>query len=278
MSTDVARLHDRDDEPAGLDPVVDELYLRLKSLDENCLRSLQEGLTAMLEGDNTYRAQPVTEPLAATTDDPHVRGLVDLFNSMLSRSQAALVAYEDLRRQHERLLGTHSVLFALADALKSLDDHCLTDLDVGLQAVVEGDLTRDAAPCTRPLRPGPDERLGELGETFNRMLARSRTALHSYNTMREDLRVSLGDQSCLDELRQRLTSLYRHCLRDLDEGLEAVATGTGLTRSVMAVTKPIESEDDRDLGELAEVFNRMLARAQSSLAHYDELRRRDQPF
>jgi methyl-accepting chemotaxis protein len=194
---------------------------------------------------------------------------------MLVRSQATLVAYEEVRGHLAHALGDQSCLDELSESLRSLERHCLTDLDIGLQAVVDGDLTRGAQPVTRPLKAPPDARLGELGEIFNTMLARSRTALYSYNSMREDLRVSLGDRSCLEELRQRLTSLYRHCLRDLDEGLEAVASGTDITREVMAVTPPITAEDERDLGELAEVFNRMLARAQSSLGHYDELRRRE---
>lgn len=281
MSTETAHLHEVDAHPGddaatpGYDPIIGEIHERLRSLEDNCLRALQEGLEAARDGDLTVTASPVTEPLATPADDPQIRALVDTFNSLLVRSQATLVAYEALRRNLAHALGDQSCLDELSVGLKSLERHCLTDLDVGLQAVVNGDLTRAAQPVTRPLKAPPDARLGDLGETFNTMLARSRTALYSYNSMREDLRVSLGDRSCLEELRQSLTSLHRHCLRDLDEGLEAVATGTDITREVMAVTSPISADDERDLGELAEIFNRMLARAQSSLAHYDELRRRE---
>jgi hypothetical protein len=260
---------------AGTDPVLVELRDRLHSLDAVCLTGLQEGLNAMVAGDNTYVAEPRTEPIFADSDDPDVRSLVDLFNSMLQRSQEALVAYEQLRRKLADALGEESCLDELRERLHSLEEHCLTDLDEGLQAVVDGDLTRPARPVTKPLMPPPDRRLGELGETFNLMLARSRTALLSYDTMRDDLRSTLGDRSCLHELRAKLYSLHRHCLRDLDEGLDAVASGTTLTREVAPVTTPLLPETEgQDIGELAEVFNRMLARTQSTLAHYDQLRTR----
>ncbi len=259
------------------DPVVAELRDRLHSLDSVCLTGLQQGLAAMLAGDNTYTAEPRTEPIFADSDDPDIRSLVDLFNSMLQRSQEALAAYEQLRLKLVEALGETSCLDSLSERLRSLEEHCLTDLDVGLQAVVDGDLTRPARPVTKPLVPAPDERLGELGETFNRMLARSRTALLSYDTMRDDLRSTLGDRSCLHELRAKLYSLHRHCLRDLDEGLDAVASGTTLTREVLPVTTPLlPAMAGEDVGELAEVFNRMLARTQSTLAHYDVLRAKAQ--
>ncbi|PTL55694.1 hypothetical protein [Paraconexibacter algicola] len=257
----------------GFDETLDELQHRLRSLDEHCLTSLEQGLGAMVAGDFTVTAAPVTEPIHTHSDNPQIRGLIDLFNAMLARSQATLVAYEQLRQDLAEALGDLSCLPELYVRLSSLEEHCLTDLDEGLQAMVDGDLTRAAAPVTRPLIPEPDQRLGQLGELFNLMLARSRTALHSYDTMREELRVALGDRSCLDELRASLASLHRHCLRDLDEGLEAVATGTSLTRRAVPATKPLEPAEGGDLGELGEVFNRMLARTQSSLAHYDELRR-----
>lgn len=255
------------------DPVIEQLRERLRSLDNTCLAGLQEGLARMLEGDNTFSAQPGTEPIYADSADPHVRALVDIFNSMLQRSQEALAAYETLRVRLADALGDVSCLPELTDRLHSLEENCLADLDEGLQAVVEGDLTRAAQPITKPLRAQPDTRLGELGTSFNRMLARSRTALHSYDTMREDLRNSLGDRSCLEELRAKLYSLHRHCLRDLDEGLAAAVSGTTLTRQIAPVTSPlVPLEPDADIGEIAEVFNRMLARTQTTLTHYDELR------
>lgn len=254
-----------------MDPVLQELHQRMRSLDEHCLTGLEQGLKAMLDGDFTQPATPRTAPLDVASGDPQVRALVDLFNAMLLRSQAAVAAYEALRADLAAVLGDRSCLPELRVALHSLDSHCLTDLDVGLQAMADGDLTHAAQPVTKPLQSLPGDELGELGEVFNDMLARSRTALRSYDTVREDLRLALGDQSCLDELRGRLQSLNRHCLRDLEEGLEALAEGTTITRQVAPVTPPIEITEG-DPGELAGTFNRMLRRAQASVRHFEVVR------
>lgn len=248
--------------------LIQELAARLRSLDANCLDGLQRGLAAMAGGDFSVQADPVTEPIVSDSDDADLRALVDLFNAMLHRSQAALEAYEDLRADLSTRFGERSCLPQLEQALHSLNNHCLSDLDTGLQAMADGDLTRSAAPVTRPLRPAPGEPLGSLGELFNEMLARSRTALRSYEAVREDLRVALGDRSCLDELRSGLQSLQRHCLRDIEEALEAHVHGTTLTRSIGPVTQPIAADvDPSSRGDLAALFDRALARARTSVEH-----------
>lgn len=245
--------------------VMQELHERLRSLDANCLSGLESGLRAMTEGDFTLRAQPVTAPIELAADDPCERALVDLFNLMLQRSQAALRAYETLRVELARALGDHSCLPELIEALQSLNDHCLSDLDRGLQGMADGDLTRRASPVTKPLVAAPEDDLGQLGDMFNQMLARSRTALRSYDAVREDLRLALGDQSCLDELRTGLQSLQRHCLRDLEEALEAAVEGTDLTRPIAPATEPIVCAPGAEPGELAGIFNRALARARRAV-------------
>jgi hypothetical protein len=253
-------------------PLLAELRARLEQLDEHGLAGLERGLEAAADGDYTFAVRPALEPLGPSPQDPELRALIDLFNAMLERTQATAVAYESLRRQLASALGDHSCLPDLMQALDSLRDHCLTDLDVGLSAMADGDLTRRAEPVTMPLRAEAGHELGYLGEVFNDMLARSRTALRSYEAVREDLRESLGDRSCLAALRDRLHSLQRHCLRDLEEGLEAHAEGTALTRPIGPITRPLEAEGDAFAGDLAAVFNRALRRAHRSVEHLARLR------
>ncbi len=258
-----------------MDAVIAQLHERLRSLDEHCLTNLEQGLVAMRDGDFTVPARLVTEPLLEEIDDPQVRALADLFNAMLGRAQNALGAYEELRTDLAAALGDRSCLPELEQRLAALDRHCLSGLDHGLQRMAEGDLTFEAKPVTRPLVAAPGDDLGSVGKLFNEMLAKSRTALRSYDTIREDLRCTLGDRSCLDALRDRLQSLHRHCLRDLEEGLEALAEGTALTRQVAPVTTPLEAEGD--LGDLGTMFNRALRRAQASTLHFERIRRRTGP-
>jgi methyl-accepting chemotaxis protein len=254
------------------DPMVDgaeldELHERLKALEEFALGGLEHALRAMADGDFTRRVVELPEPVLTDSGDARVRALVDLFNAMLQRTRSAFEAQEQLRGDLARALGDRSCLVELQAALISLDEHCLTDLDRGLHAMADGDLTLRAQPVTKPLRPLPGDSLGGLGEVFNDMLARSRTALRSYDALREDLRVLLGDRSCLDDVKVRLQSLQRHCLRDLEEALEAAAEGTTLTRKIAPATLPIEVEPGAEPGELAGTFNRALARARAGVEH-----------
>lgn len=253
---------------AAVDPTgLGELAAKLRAIDGGPVALLERGLQAMADGDFTVSVDAHADPIELSGADAHTRELIDLLNVMLQRTHAALSAYEALRRELAVSLGDRSCLPELLAALNSLNDHCLTDLDGGLQAIADGDLTHDAHPVTRPLRARSGDALGTLGDVFNDMLARSRTALRSYDAVREDLRVALGDSSCLDDLRQGLQSLQRHCLRDLEEGLEALAEDTTLTRTIAPSTSPIITTPGAQPGELAALFNRALLRAQASVRH-----------
>ncbi|HEY8584900.1 MAG TPA: methyl-accepting chemotaxis protein [Capillimicrobium sp.] len=170
------------------------LKARLQSLDGNCLTDLGTGLDAMRRGDLTVAVQPVTAPiteLRAKSDD--VNDLIELFNSMLAKAQAALESYNEVREGLRSALGDQSSLNDLSQRLTSLSDHCLVALGEGLAAITEGDLTFDARPVTEPLEAAPGAQLGQLGDTFNTMLARAQGGLGSYNAMRGQLADMLGE-------------------------------------------------------------------------------------
>ncbi|RKQ86112.1 methyl-accepting chemotaxis protein [Solirubrobacter pauli] len=174
------------------DPVMLELTHRLTSLHDHCLTNLVAELDAMRAGDLTVEVTPVTTPIVAASDQPAVQALVDLFNSMLGKAQAALEGYNDVRETQRRALGDHSVLGGLETRLVSLSDNCLVGLGEGLAAVAEGDLTVDANPVTTPLEARPGESIGELGEVFNQMLARAQGGISAYNAMRVRLNDKVG--------------------------------------------------------------------------------------
>ena len=162
----------------------------------------------------------------------------------------------------------------LRDRLHSLHDHCLTDLADGLGALNRGDLTVAVQPATPPIQmTSEDPTVQELVDVFNAMLAKTQIALEGYNEMRETLREALGDHSCLDELRDRLSSLSDNCLTGLSTGLAAVAEGD-LTIDAQPVTMPLLAAQGAEVGVLAELFNTMLGKAQFSLASYNAMRDR----
>ena len=165
-------------------------------------------------------------------------------------------------------------LLELKGRLRSLHDNCLTDLGAGLEAMTRGDLTVAVSPRTRPIESQVDNPdVTELIGLFNSMLDKAQAALVSYNTMREDLRRHLGDQSSLDDLQVKLTSLSDNCLTGLGTGLAAVAEGD-LTVDAYPVTTPIAAQPGQRIGELGDLFNTMLGQAQDGLQSYNAMRAR----
>jgi methyl-accepting chemotaxis protein len=88
----------------------------------------------------------------------------------------------------------------LAAGMTSLDEHCLSDLSAGLDAVAAGDLTRAAAAVTAPVPVTSTDEIGRLSETFNTMLAKAQQSIEGYGAMRAQLsgvldKVSTGARS-----------------------------------------------------------------------------------
>ena len=175
---------------------------------------------------------------------------------------------------------THATPFADASSqelkacLRSMHDHCLTELARALDAMREGDLTVTVTPVTRAIDPGgiaEDQR--ELVELFNSMLGKALAAIASYNAVREQLARALGGHSSIKPLQERLTSLSDNCLTGLADGLAAAAEGD-LTVDAHTGTQPLTAEPGEQLGHLGETFNDMLNKAQRGLAGYNAMRAR----
>ena len=160
----------------------------------------------------------------------------------------------------------------LIERLESLDGHCLTNLVHGIEAAVAGDLTVEVLAATERIERTPDDEMtARLVNVFNSMLANAQRALVGYEELRVQLRTALGDSSSLAPLQERLNSLSDHCLAGLGDGLRAAAHGD-LTIDARAVTTPLEVSSRSQLGQLGEVFNRMLSQAQGGISSYNSMR------
>jgi methyl-accepting chemotaxis protein len=160
----------------------------------------------------------------------------------------------------------------LKSRLRSLHDNCLTNLVAGLDAMRDGDLTVRVDPVTSPITlTAADPETAELVALFNSMLDKAQAALEGYNAVREELRRALGDHSSLAPLEERLSSLSDHCLVSLGEGLTAMSEGD-LSIDVQPRTTPLTAASGGSLGQLGEVFNVMLGRAQGGLEAYNTTR------
>jgi methyl-accepting chemotaxis protein len=171
------------------------------------------------------------------------------------------------------LLKSHDpALDELRDRLHSLDANCLTNLQNGLAAVAAGELTSSVKPVTTPITiAARSAEVQELITIFNAMLDKAQAALESYEQMREEMRRTLGDHSCLAQLEPRLESLDQNCLSNLGAGLEAMTTGD-LTVDVKPVTHFLAARPGDELGTLGTIFNSMLSKAQGGLELYNMTR------
>ena len=170
-----------------------QINSRLQSLHDNCLTDLVAGLQAMRAGDLTVRIDPAVAPVVAVADDPQLDRQVELVNSMLAKTQAALVEYDAVREQLRGALGDQSCLGELEQRLSGLDAHCLTGLGQGLAAVAKGDLTVDVEPVTEPVGPGRSTASGRLAARFDSMLDKAQAGVESYNTMRAQVAALIRD-------------------------------------------------------------------------------------
>ena len=88
-----------------------------------------------------------------------------------------------------------SSINAVLRRLRGLDEHDLTDLSGGLQAIAAGDLTVVAEPTTAPIDHHTRDELGEMTQTFNHMLVKTRESFTAYSAMRDQLIAMLGQIS-----------------------------------------------------------------------------------
>jgi methyl-accepting chemotaxis protein len=169
--------------------------------------------------------------------------------------------------------GDDPVLAQLADRLANLEVNCLAGLDEGLNSVLTGDNTHSVVPSTRPIDAvSEDPAVQALAEAFNRVLGRTQNSLMSYNELREQQRHALGERSVFDGLVSRLHSLHDNCLTNLEASVRAANQGD-LTVAVVSLTTRID-DSQGSIGELGELFNSMLAKAQATIESYEQLRAR----
>lgn len=222
------------------DPALVAVRDRLESLDQHCLTDLEGGLRAMAEGDLTREVRAVTEPIELVPDDPFVSELVGLFDRMLTRVQASLASYEALRADLRRVLGDESCLAGLEVRLQSLSDNCLVSLGEGLDAMADGDLTREATPVTEPLPRRDGVEPGVLAEVFNEMLARAQGGLGAYNTTRQRVAAMIGEISGNSDTVARAANEMSRTSQETGAAIEQIAAAmsevaVGATRQVQLV-------------------------------------------
>jgi len=166
--------------------------------------------------------------------------------------------YANVRRAVRRTLG----------ALRSLRDDDVAALGDGLEAVRAGDLTAAVALRTPALPRDSRDELGDITDGLEAIRERTARSVAAYEAMRGELRAALGDASSLDALVAAMRQLEQHDLAALEDALRAMGDGD-LTVAAAPRTAPLERD-----GELAQIFDAMLAKAHRSIGGYEQARAR----
>ena len=82
-----------------------------------------------------------------------------------------------------------------------------------------------------------------------------------------------SENASLRELKKRMRSLHHNCLTNLAAGLGSVTDGD-VTVDAHPVTTPLNARPAEWIGELGELFNTMLGKAQARIAGYNAMRER----
>jgi methyl-accepting chemotaxis protein len=75
----------------------------------------------------------------------------------------------------------------LSSRLTCLNDNCLQNLMLGLQAVEKGDLTQGSVVVTKPAPEPSEDEIGQMTKVFNQMLAKMQATIQAYNATRAGL-------------------------------------------------------------------------------------------
>ena len=132
---------------------------------------------------------------------------------------------------------------ALGKRLRSLNEQDLGSLAAGLDAVAQGDLTREAASVTKPMRVVGRDEIADLAVTFNEMLAKNARSIESFNTMRGELGTLIGEVSAgagtVASASQQMASTSEEARRAVGEIASAVTdVAAGAERQVRVVERP----------------------------------------
>jgi methyl-accepting chemotaxis protein len=224
-----------------------QLTERMTQLND-CLGGLEGGLSSMTAGDLTVEVASDLRPIEAAHGE-QVGHLAELFNSMLARAKSSLEGYNEMRETLREALGDESCLSALSARLESLQGHCLTDLQHGLRAVNDGDLTVAVTPVTTPITARENADPGRLAMVFNQMLDSAQASIDSYNAMRDKVAEMLQEISrnseTLAAASQEMAATSDEAGRAIGEIAHAVSTvAQGAEQQVRSVQEVRQITED----------------------------------
>jgi len=147
-------------------------------------------------------------------------------------------AFDRMSGELREALGERSCLEALTERMDTLEHQDLAQLDDGLRAMADGDLTRAAAVSTTSLASVGAS--GRLAAIFDGMLARAGSSVESYERMRRTLSAMLEEiarsSTQLSSASQQMAATSEEAGRAVGEIANAIAeVAQGAERQVATV-------------------------------------------
>ncbi|UUY04782.1 methyl-accepting chemotaxis protein [Svornostia abyssi] len=126
------------------------------------------------------------------------------------------------------------------DRLRGLRESCSTNLRAGLEAVAEGDLTREVVPTTPPITRISNDEIGDTAQAINALRDNFVGSIHAYNDTRMALSGMIGKvgdaASSLSASSQQMATTSNEAGRAVSEIANAVGeVATGAQRQVQSV-------------------------------------------
>ncbi len=213
---------------------------RLHHLRDDCVTNLSAGLAAVAAGDNTVEVVATTRPIARVSSDEIGEIQVGV-NEILDKTVASIAQYNAMREELRAALGDRSCLEPLTDRLGTLEAHCLSDLERGMEAMAAGDLTVEVVAVTPPL-PATDGERGRLAEIFDGMLERAQASVGAYGAMQARLTKMLGaiaeSSSSVSAASQQMAMTSEETGRAVGEIAQTIGeVAQGAERQVRSVTE-----------------------------------------
>ena len=231
-----------DDRDASRTPYLEKVIPAMPTL-ETAFKNVQKAVTAQTEA-------KVESATSAASSDQRLILIISVVAALLGLAAAFLVTRSVTRPV--RLVGSR---------MRQLRDHGLADLDSGLHALAEGDLTVPAHAVTEPINSGAGDELGELSRTFDEMLEKASGAIASYDETRSSLSTMIGSvsqsASSVSSASQQMASTSDEAGRAVGEIAHAVGeVAQGATQQVQAVDTARAAAEEtervaRDASEIA---------------------------
>ena len=114
---------------------------------------------------------------------------------------------------------------AVQAMLTSMTDNCATALEAGLGALAQNDLSVEVHPATSPIEKYSSDEIGQTAEVANRMLAKLKATIESYEVARAGLAETVGQVKAAAE-----------ALATASDQLNSAATQSGTASTQVAQT------------------------------------------